>query len=86
MRPAASKPRSGDASGGLAAWRARMSSPHGKAVYKRRARAECINARFRNWNLRQFTVRGQTKVNTVLQWFALTNNVLATHRLLKSPA
>jgi transposase len=76
-------PRPDDAPG-VAAWRARMRSPHGKGVYKRRALAECINARFRNWNLHQFTVRGQAKVNTVLQWFALTNNVLTAHRLLKS--
>jgi len=67
---------------GVAAWRARMKSPHGKSVYKRRAQAECINARFRNWGLYQFTVRGVEKVQTVLRWFALTNNILAGHRLL----
>jgi transposase len=67
---------------GVAAWRARMKSPHGKGVYKRRAKAECINARFRNWGLYQFTVRGVAKVNTVLRWFALANNILAGHRLL----
>ena len=66
---------------GVAAWRARMKSPHGKSVYKRRARAECINARFRNWGLYQFTVRGVEKITTVLRWFALANNILAGHRL-----
>ena len=66
---------------GMAAWRRRMKSPHGKGVYKRRAPGECINARFRNWGLRQFTVRGREKVLTVLRWFALANNVLAEHRL-----
>jgi transposase len=74
-------PRADDGPG-VAAWRARMNSPHGKAVYKRRSRAECINARFRNWGLHQFTVRGVDKVNTVLRWFALANNILAGHRLL----
>lgn len=69
---------------GVAAWRARMKSPHGKSVYKRRARAECINARFRNWGLYQFTVRGLEKVATILRWFALTNNILAGHRLLNA--
>jgi transposase len=69
---------------GVAAWRARMKSPHGKSVYKRRARAECINARFRNWGLYQFTVRGVAKINTVLRWFALANNILAGHRLLQA--
>jgi transposase len=71
---------------GVAAWRARMKSPHGKSVYKRRAQAECINARFRNWGLQQFTVRGLRKVETVLRWFALTNNILAGHRLLQAAA
>jgi transposase len=70
----------------VAAWRARMKSPHGKSVYKRRARAECINARFRNWGLYQFTVRGVERVKTVLRWFALTNNILAGHRLLTAEA
>jgi transposase len=69
---------------GVAAWRARMRSPHGKSVYKRRARAECIHARFRNWGLHQFTVRGIEKVGTVLRWFALANNILAGRRLLSA--
>jgi transposase len=77
--PYASRPDDGP---GLAAWRRRMQSPHGKSVYKRRAPGECINARFRNWGLRQFTVRGPTKVLTILRWFALANNILAGHRLL----
>lgn len=71
---------------GVAAWRARMKSPHGKAVYKRRARAEWINARFRNWGLYQFTVRGVEKVTTLLRWFALANNILAGPRLLRAAA
>jgi transposase len=71
---------------GVAAWRARMKSPHGKSVYKRRSRAECVNARFRNWGLYQFTVRGVEKVGAVLLWFALTNNILAGHRLLQTQA
>lgn len=71
---------------GMAAWRRRMKSPHGKSVYKRRAPGECINARFRNWGLRQFTVRGREKVLTVLRWFALANNILAGHRLLLQAA
>ncbi len=78
-------PRSDDGPG-MAAWRRRMKSPYGKGVYKRRAPGECINARFRNWGLRQFTVRGHEKVLTVLRWFALANNVLAGHRLLAQAA
>ena len=66
---------------GVAAWRRRMKSPHGKAVYRRRVPGECINARFRQWGLHQFSVRGCDKVTTVLRWFALANNILQTHRL-----
>jgi transposase len=79
------EPRDNDGPG-VAAWRARMKSPRGKSIYKRRAQAECINARFRNWGLQQFTVRGLKKVQTVLRWFALTNNILASHRLLRTAA
>ena len=81
--PYASRP--GD-SPGVAAWRRRMKSPHGKAVYKRRAPGECINARFRQWGLHQFTVRGVDKVDTVLRMFAQANNILAGHRLLTAPS
>jgi len=74
-------PRSDDGPG-VAAWRKRMKSPHGKSIYKRRGLAECMNARFRQWRLYQFTVRGREKVNTLLHWFALANNVLTGHRLI----
>lgn len=67
---------------GVAAWRRRMKSPHGKAVYKRRSMGECINARFRQWNFRQFVVRGHLKVQAVLSMFALANNILQGHRLI----
>lgn len=66
---------------GVAAWRLRMASEQGKELYKRRAMHECINARARQWGLRQFTVRGVEKVKTVLLWFALANNILAAPRL-----
>jgi transposase len=79
------EPRADDGPG-VAAWRARMRSPHGKSVYRRRARAEWINATFRNWGLSQFCVRGVDKVTTVLRWFALANNILAGHRLVKAIA
>jgi len=81
--PYAPRPKDGP---GVAAWRRRMKSPHGKSVYKRRAPGECINARFRQWGLTQFTLRGLTKVNTVLRWFALANNILMGHRLLTATA
>jgi transposase len=71
---------------GVAAWRRRMKSPHGKAVYKRRSMGECINARFRQWNLRQFVVRGRLKVQAILSMFALANNILQGHRLIANAA
>lgn len=71
---------------GVTAWRRRMKSPHGKSVYKRRALGECINARFRNWDLHQFTVRGREKTSAVLHLFALANNILTGHRLLMAAA
>jgi transposase len=74
-------PHPGDGPG-VAAWRRRMKSPHGKVVYRRRGLHECINARFRQWGLYQFTLRGREKVNTVLHWFALANNILASRRLI----
>jgi transposase len=78
-------PRPGDGPG-VATWRRRMKSPHGKGVYKRRALGEWINARFRGWNLHQFTVRGREKVAAVLHMFALANNILTGHRLLTTEA
>jgi transposase len=71
---------------GVATWRRRMNSPHGKAVYKRRTMGECINARFRQWNLRQFVVRGLRKVQNVLSMFALANNILQGRRLIQIAA
>lgn len=81
--PYAPRPKDGP---GVAAWRRRMRSPHGKGVYKRRSMGECINARFRQWGLRQFTVRGVHKVKTALLWFALANNIIAGHRLKTAKA
>jgi len=73
-------PRSSD-SPGMSAWRARMASEAGKAQYRFRSICECIHARWRNWDLRQLTVRGIDKVRTVVLWYALTNNILQGHRL-----
>ena len=73
-------PRRGDGPGVLA-WRARMASATGQARYKLRSICECIHARWRNWALRQLTVRGVEKVRAVVLFHALTNNVLQGHRL-----
>jgi transposase len=74
-------PRPGDGPG-EAAWRTRMGSEEGKAQYKIRGICECIHARWRNWDLRQVTVRGIKKVRAVVLWYALANNILQGHRLL----
>lgn len=76
--PYAPHPKDGP---GVAAWRRRMKSRIGKAIYKRRAILECVNARGRNWILDRLTVRGPAKVRAVLLWFALANNILQGHRL-----
>ena len=73
-------PRRGDGPGVLA-WRARMASETGSALYKLRSICECIHARWRNWDLRQLTVRGVEKVRAVVLLYALTNNILQGHRL-----
>jgi len=71
---------------GVAAWRRRMRSAAGKARYKRRSIAECINARGRKWTLDQITVRGRDKALSALRWFALANNILQGHRLVRRAA
>lgn len=73
-------PRRGDGPGVLA-WRARMASEAGQQRYKLRSICECIHARWRNWDLRQLTVRGIEKVRAVVLLYALTNNILQGHRL-----
>jgi transposase len=73
-------PRRGDGPGVLA-WRARMASQAGQAQYRRRSICECIHARWRNWALRQLTVRGVEKVRAVVLFHALANNLLQAHRL-----
>jgi transposase len=72
------RPRDG---AGVLAWRGRMASEAGKAQYKVRTICECIHARWRNWDLRQVTVRGIEKVRAVALWYALANNILQGHRL-----
>ena len=78
-------PRRGDGAG-VSAWRSRMGSEAGKAQYKARTICECIHARWRNWNLRQLTVRGIDKVRAVVLCYALTNNILQGHRLAAAAA
>ncbi len=75
------KVRPGDGPG-TAAWRGRMGSEEGKAQYAIRVICECIHARWRNWNLRQVTVRGLEKVGAVMLLHVFTNNLLQGYRLV----
>ncbi len=61
-----------------------MASEEGKARYKPRSICECIHARWRNWDLRQLTVRGFEKVRAVVLWYALANNILQGFRLYRA--
>jgi transposase len=71
---------------GVRQWRERMASQDGKARYQRRAIHECVNARLRQWGLRQITVRGLRKAQMVLRWHALANNILGADRLTLAAA
>jgi transposase len=70
-------PKPGD-SKEVAAWRARMGTDEGKAVYKERCEtAELPNAHVKTrFGLTHLPVRGLEKVVTVAVWMALTYNLL----------
>ena len=69
--------RPGD-SPGVAAWRARMTDPASRAIYKQRAStAETINADLKTWRgLGSFAVRGLAKCRCVALWAALAYNLM----------
>lgn len=69
------KPRERDGAG-VAAWRERMASAAGQAVYKLRGLHERINADLRERGLTRLTVRGKAKVRIILLWHALAHNLM----------
>jgi transposase len=71
------QPKPGD-SEAILAWKARMSSEQGKAIYKLRgSTSETINADLRTYRgLVQLTVRGLPKARCVALWCALAYNVM----------
>ena len=69
------QPRPGDGPG-VAAWRARMASAAGQAVYKLRGLHERINADLRRRGLTRFTVRGKAKARIILLWHSLAHNLV----------
>jgi transposase len=70
----------------VAAWRERMGTAEAKTVYQKRSQtAEWVNARVRNWGLRQFQVRGLEKVRAEATLYALAHNLMQTRRLRAGP-
>ncbi len=65
----------------LKAWRERMASEAGKAVYALRQRIERINADRKNHGFGFLAVRGLIKAKAHALWHALANNLMAAHRL-----
>ena len=63
---------------GVLAWRERMETEEGQAVYRHRAStAECVNAQTRmKYGVQRFTVRGVTKVTSIALLLAITHNLL----------
>lgn len=60
------------------AWRQRMETEEGQAIYQHRAStAECVNALARErYGVRRFTVRGVAKVTCIALLVAITHNLL----------
>jgi transposase len=65
----------------LQAWRERMQSPEGQAVFGRRKLIERVNAHFKNRGFGRLTVKGLLKAKAVAIWQALANNLMVGHRL-----
>ena len=63
---------------GVLAWRERMGTEEGQAIYRHRAAtAECVNAQSRvKYGAQRFTVRGVTKVTGIALLLAITHNLL----------
>jgi len=71
------EPKPGD-SAAVLAWKRRMASAEGQAIYRQRAAtSETVNADLRSHRgLTQFTVRGLAKAKCVALWCALAYNVM----------
>ena len=66
---------------GVIAWRQRMASTQGQAVYQRRFASERPHAHMRNHGLQQFLVRGIDKAKAVVLWQVHAFNFLQFKRL-----
>ncbi len=65
----------------IKAWRERMASETGQAVYALRKRIERINADRKNHGFGHLAVRGLIKAKAHALWHAIANNLVAAHRL-----
>jgi hypothetical protein len=71
----------------VAAWRQRMGTAAGKAMYQQRSVVELPNAQARSrYGVQQVRVRGRCKVRCVALWVALTHNVLIWIQHLRQTA
>jgi len=70
----------------LRAWRERMASEAGQAVYALRKRIERINADRKNHGFGFLPVRGLIKAKAHALWHALANNLMAARRLRANAA
>ncbi len=63
---------------GEVAWRERMGTEEGQAIYRHRAStSECVNAQSRmKYGVQRFTVRGVTNVTSIALLLAVTHNLL----------
>ena len=66
---------------GTIAWRRRMSTEHGQAIYHRRFATERPHAHMRNHGLRRLLVRGIEKAKAVVLWHVHAFNFLQFKRL-----
>jgi transposase len=66
---------------GVIAWRQRMASEEGQAIYKRRFATERPHAHMRNHGLQRLLVRGADKVKAVMLWHVHAFNFLQERRL-----
>jgi transposase len=73
-------PKRGDKAGAIA-WRQRMASEEGMALYRKRFATERPHAHMRNHGLRQVLVRGKEKVKAVVLWHVHAFNFLQFKRL-----
>jgi transposase len=75
-----SLPKRGDGPGTLA-WRRRMASEQGRAIYRKRFATERPHAHMRNHGLRRLLVRGIEKAKAVVLWHVHAFNFLQFKRL-----